>query len=326
MKSPADNPDSQHAVQVVSLNELKLVLGDTNAAQNPAFAYLRSLGSDKSRQTMYSFLSNVARLMDQESITLCRWGALRRHHIHAVIALLRGSDKAPATINTYLSALKGVALEAWTLGQMDTDSFQHIKLMKSVKGFRLPKGRSLQREEIGSLLQICAADSEPKGLRDAAIIAVLIGCGLRRSEIVALNYEDVNFHEQSLRVLGKGNNERYAFVPPTSWKLLNDYLNEQRGNTAGALFMRIRRFGQLTAQRLTDQAIYHILEERRLQAGIESFAPHDLRRSFATIMLENGEDIITLKDAMGHASVMTTQRYDRRSDQRLKDAAKRFDL
>ena len=102
MKAPVDNPDFHQAVQVVSLNELKLVLGDTDAAQNPAFAYLRSLGSNKSRQTMYSFLSNVARLMDQQSITLCRWGALRRHHIHAVIALLRGSDKAPATINTYL--------------------------------------------------------------------------------------------------------------------------------------------------------------------------------------------------------------------------------
>lgn len=168
--------------QVIRVDDLALSLLDNGVRQNPAFAYLRSLGSHKSQQTMYSFLNTVAKLVNQSTIAQFDWSALRRHHIHGVIALLRESNRAPATINTYLSALKGVALEAWTLRLMDTESFQHIKLIKSVKGYRLPKGRSLTSEEIRGIFTVCEQDAEPKGLRDAAIFAVLIGCGLRRSK------------------------------------------------------------------------------------------------------------------------------------------------
>lgn len=295
--------------------------------QNPAFAYLRTLGSLKSQRTMYSFLNIVAGLINSQSnIRDFNWGALRRHHIHSLIGLLRESDRAPATINTYLSALKGVALEAWTLGQLDTDSFQHIKLIKSVKGFRLPKGRSLSKAEISALFAVCEKDLSPMGYRDAAILGVLIGCGLRRAEIVSLDMESVNQSAQYLTLIGKGNNERLAFMPAGTWTRLRSYLDQVRGDHPGPLFTRIRRFDVQTYQRLTDQAIYHILDTRRLAAGIEKFAPHDLRRSFATMMLDNGEDIITVKDAMGHASVLTTQKYDRRSDARLKNAAKAIDI
>lgn len=312
--------------QVIKSDDLALPPLGNITAQNPALAYLQSLGSNKSRQTMHSFLNIVAKLVNQSNIVQFEWGALRRHHIHGVIALLRESDRAPATINTYLSALKGVALEAWTLRLMDTESFQHIKLIKSVKGYRLPKGRSLTSGEIRAIFTTCENDADPKGLRDAAIFAVLIGCGLRRSEIVSLDLDDINYAEQSLRVIGKGNKERLAFMPPGTWRRLSEYINKIRGSMPGSLFQRIRRFGSITTQRMTDQAIHHILERRRIEAGIEYFAPHDLRRSFATMMLDNGEDIITLKDAMGHSSVATTQKYDRRSDQRLRQAAKGIDI
>ncbi|WP_323816515.1 tyrosine-type recombinase/integrase [Cellvibrio sp. NN19] len=292
---------------------------------NPAFAYLRSLGSVKSQKTMYSFLNIVAGLVDDScNVSNFNWGALRRHHIHSVIGLLRESGRSPATINTYLSALKGVALEAWTLGQLDTDSFQHIKLIKTVKGFRLPKGRSLSKAEIDSLFSVCGED--PLGYRDAAIMAVLIGCGLRRAEIVSLDLESINKMDHSFNVSGKGNKERLAFMPSGTWTRLNEYLTRIRGNLPGPLFYRIRRFGLITNERMTDQAIYHILETRRVEAGVDPFSPHDLRRSFATMMLENGEDIITVKDAMGHASVLTTQKYDRRSDNRLRKAASAIDI
>lgn len=313
LMSPFDAPV---VVDSVSLPSLELA-----AAQNPAFAYLRSLGSRKSQRTMYSFLNRVAYLVNESTISDFDWGALRRHHIHGVIGLLRESGRAPTTINTYLSALKGVALEAWTLRKMDTESFQHIKLIKSVKGYRIPRGRALDWGEMGALFAVCQQDESPKGLRDAAILAVLIGCGLRRSEIVSLDLEQVSSKEQSLTILGKGNKERLSFMPPATWVRLKAYLDEVRGDLPGALFQRIRRFGVLTNERMTDQAIYHILGTRRLEAGVASFAPHDLRRSFATMMFENGEDIVTVKDAMGHASVVTTQQYDKRPHDRLKKAA-----
>ncbi|MNP65073.1 Tyrosine recombinase XerD [compost metagenome] len=72
--------------------------------------------------------------------------------------------------------------------------------------------------------------------------------------------------------------------------------------------------------------MYHILQVRQRQAGTEKCAPHDLRRTFATSMLDNGEDLITIRDAMGHASVTTTQQYDRRGEQRLRTARDRLIL
>ncbi|EMQ6092404.1 tyrosine-type recombinase/integrase [Salmonella enterica] len=293
---------------------------------NPAIAYLISLGSKRSRQTMSSFLNIVARMIGFPNLRDCAWSSIRRHHILAVLEMLGDAGKAPATINTYLSALKGVALEAWTMKQLDTDSFQHIKQVRSVRGSRFPKGRALERHEIRNLFYTCENDSSVKGVRDAAILGVLLGCGLRRSEIVALDMESVITREHALRVRGKGNKERIAYVPDGAWQRIMTWVEEVRGEQPGPLFQRIRRFDDVTAERMTDQAIYHILETRRIESGLEKFAPHDLRRTFASAMLDNGEDIITVKDAMGHASVTTTQKYDRRGDERLRKASQRLDI
>nr|WP_244183407.1 tyrosine-type recombinase/integrase [Xenorhabdus kozodoii] len=293
---------------------------------NPAIAYLVSLGSKRSRQTMKSFLDIVAKMLGYQNVQDCTWHALRRHHIQAIMEMLSDSGKAPATINTYLSALKGVALEAWTMKQLDTETFQHIKQVRSVRGNRLPKGRALERHEIRTLFFTCENDISTKGLRDAAIIGVLLGCGLRRSEIVSLDIKHIIRREQALRVMGKGNKERLSYMPEGTWERLNYWIDEVRGDHPGPLFTRIRRHDDVTDNRLSDQAIYHILETRRIESGLEKFAPHDLRRTFASAMLDNGEDIITVKDAMGHSSITTTQKYDRRGDERLKNAARNLDF
>nr|WP_244175630.1 tyrosine-type recombinase/integrase [Xenorhabdus vietnamensis] len=293
---------------------------------NPAIAYLVSLGSKRSRQTMKSFLDIVAKMLGYQSVQDCTWHVLRRHHVQAIMEMLSDSGKAPATINTYLSALKGVALEAWTMKQLDTDSFQHIKQVKSVRGNRLPKGRALERYEIKTLFFTCENDTSTKGLRDAAIIGVLVGCGLRRSEIVSLDIKHIIHREQALRVMGKGNKERLSYMPEGTWKRLTRWIDEVRGDHSGPLFTRIRRHDDVTDNRLSDQAIYHILEIRRIESGLEKFAPHDLRRTFASAMLDNGEDIVTVKDAMGHSSITTTQKYDRRGDERLRNAARNLNF
>ncbi|WP_370554238.1 tyrosine-type recombinase/integrase [Edwardsiella tarda] len=307
-------------------NSLPVVGGINELQSNPAIAYLISLGSKRSRQTMGSFLNIVARMIGANNLKDCAWGSMRRHHVQAVMEILGNTERAPATINTYLSALKGVALEAWTMRQIDTDSFQHIKQVRSVRGSRLSKGRALERSEIKELFLICENDTSSKGVRDAAILGLLLGCGLRRSEIVGLNMESVNYREQYLRIIGKGNKERIAYIPGGAWKRLVRWIEEVRGDHPGPLFSRIRRFDDVTDNRLSDQAIYHILDTRRIEAGLEKFAPHDLRRTFASAMLDNGEDIVTVKDAMGHSSITTTQRYDKRGNERLKSASQRLDI
>lgn len=287
---------------------------------DPAQAYLLSLNSPRSRQTMASFLGIVARMLGATGAETCNWGSLRRHHVMGITELLRDTGRATATINTYLAALKGVAKEAWMLRSMDVESFQHIRAVQKLRGSRLPRGRALPAEEVRQLFAACDADRSSLGVRDAAILGILLGCGLRRSEAVGLSLSDVVTYERALRVLGKGNKERLAYMPTGTWQRLQSWIDEVRGEKEGPLFTRIRRFDTLTNDRLTDQAIYHILQVRQKQAGIAKCAPHDLRRTFASELLENGEDLITVKDAMGHASITTTQQYDRRGEQRLRKA------
>ncbi|SFU20621.1 Site-specific recombinase XerD [Kosakonia arachidis] len=300
------------------------LVSDTVTSLNPALAYLLSLNSARSRRTMVSVLNIVARVLGASDLSDCNWAVLRRHHVLALTEMLRDAGLAVATVNTYLSALRGVAMEAWMLKLMHVEDYQHIRAVRSVRGSTLPRGRALSREEIRELFMVCGADRSSKGPRDAALLAVLLGCGLRRSEAVALNYENILTGDRALKVLGKGNKERMAYIPAGTWQRLELWTDQVRGEHPGPLFTRIRRHDVVTDDRLTDQAVYHILQERQREAGLEKCAPHDLRRTFATAMLDNGEDLITLKDAMGHASVTTTQKYDRRGEDKLRRARDRL--
>lgn len=315
--SPAFIPPGEDFLPALSGNE---------SLVSPARAYLLSLNSPRSRQTMASFLGIVAGMLGAASLDTCNWGSLRRHHVMAITELLRDTGRATATVNTYLSALKGVAKEAWMLKLMDVESFQHIRAVRNLRGSRLPRGRALPLEEVRALFAACEADDSSIGVRDAAVLAVILGCGLRRSEAVGLNISDIVTHEQALKVLGKGNKERLAYMPAGTWHRLRMWIDDVRGEKGGPLFTRIRRFDSLTNDRLTDQAVYYVLQVRQRQAGIAKCAPHDLRRTFATAMLDNGEDLITVKDAMGHASVNTTQQYDRRGESRLRSARDRLNF
>ncbi|ELY6226772.1 tyrosine-type recombinase/integrase [Cronobacter muytjensii] len=293
---------------------------------NPAMAYLISLPSAASRQTMRSFLQIVAGMLGARALQHCPWGSLRRHHVQGLLEMLSASGRAPATINTYLSALKGTAREAWMMKLMDTDSYQQILAVRAVRGSRLTRGRALSSEEVRALFTRCEQDKSCKGPRDAAMLSVMLGCGLRRSEVVGLDYDSILEQDQALRVLGKGNKERLAFMPDIVCQRLRCWTDTVRGDYPGPLFTRIRAGDDVTSGRLTPQAVYHILDQRRQESGIDGCAPHDLRRTFASMMLDNGEDLITVRDAMGHASVTTTQKYDRRGDARLRRAASKIQL
>lgn len=325
--------------------------------QNPVTAYLISLESAASRRTMVSFLGISARELiaarikgtlkagnitedaaksmlssltsksTRDVVHSFDWSLLTRPDIQVIIESLKNKGLAPTTINTYLAALKGVAYEAWNMQLMEHDRYSLIKGMRSVKGHRVPKGRALTMREIKTLYAACQRDKTARGIRDAAIISVLLACGLRRTELVSLNYEDIDFDLASLTVLGKGNKERVAFLTDSSMEKLDAWIEQVRGDSPGPLFTRIRRFDDVTCDRITDQSVQFILNERRLEAGIEkSFSPHDLRRTFASEMLSNGEDLITVKDAMGHSSIGTTERYDHRGVERLQRASKRLKI
>ena len=115
------------------------------------------------------------------------------------------------------------------------------------------------------------------------------------------------------------------YVPDTSWLHLNEWLEEIRGHEAGALFSRIRKNDDVRSNRLSDQAVLYILSKRSAESDVENVSPHDLRRTFATYLLSAGENLMTIRDAMGHASIQTTQAYLRQGDEQLKGASGRMD-
>lgn len=332
---PHDVP-TQHGVDF-SAHSVTLSPQDNNdPTRNPALSYLLTLGSKRSRDTMRSFLAIIANKLGCRSVETCPWQSLTRQHVQAVMDALsmdESTPRAPSTLNTYLAAIKGVALEARTMRSMDTDTYLDIKSIKRVRGYRLPKGRSLDESEIEALLSLCEADSSPKGVRDNALFKVMLGCGLRREEVVSLSYPtDVDWRRLTLRVRGKGNKERLVFMPKETARALRSWVNDELQVSLAdrlqerpvPLFVRVRRHGKMTPDRLTPPAIFRILTARSVEAGIMKVAPHDLRRTFATSMLDTGVDLLTLQRLMGHSSLETTKQYDKRGEDAMARAMEGF--
>ena len=241
------------------------------------------------------------------------WWQLSYQHTQAIPASLAERFSA-ATANRHLSALRGVLKDTWRLGYISAEDYQRtidIKPVKGQKANQSEKGRHLKKGEFVALLNACL-DGTCAGARDTAIIAVAYACGLRRSELVALQLEDYVTDAQTLVVRrGKGNKERIMPVAEGAAHALADWLY-LRGAEPGALFRSIRKGDHMTSDGLTDQAIYSICQERADQAGVKAFSPHDLRRTFAGDLLDAGADISTVQKLMGHANSNTTAGYDRR--------------
>jgi len=281
--------------------------------QNPATIYLSSL-APTGRRAIEGRLKYVANLFDCPFESM-PWHTLKYQHLEAIRAKLQETELAPATINMTLYALRGVAKSAFNLGLMSADDYARLNNVKPVRGERLPKGRALAVGEIAALLDTCAGT--PIGIRDAAIIAVMYACGLRRDEIASIDLD--KFNNGELRVIGKGNKERLLYIDNGALDALNDWL-AIRGSDPGPLFYPIRKGGTIQHRRMSDQAIYNMLQERAKQAGISRFSPHDLRRSFISELLDRGADVVTVQGLAGHASVQTTSRYDRRGERAKKNA------
>src|SRR5687768_8707837 len=156
----------------------------------PAAVYLAQL-KQSSRRPQKQGLDLVASILTSGSadcFTL-NWAAVRYQHTAAIRARLL-DGYAPATVNRILSALRGVLEQAWLLGLMSAENYHRAARLAPVIGEALPAGRELFAEEIASLIQNCIEDCSPIGIRDAAIISVLFGAGLRREEITKLNLDD----------------------------------------------------------------------------------------------------------------------------------------
>ncbi|MEO8285188.1 MAG: tyrosine-type recombinase/integrase [Chloroflexota bacterium] len=292
------------------------------ADRHPALVYLKRLAPG-SQPTMRNALQVSAELLSGGRCTwqTMPWHLLRAQHTKALRAEL-AYRYAPATANKMLAAVRGVLRECWELDQMTGEQYQRSAAVRAVKGDRLMRGRALTPGELRTLFQVCKADKSPAGARDAALIAVLYGSGLRRSEAVALDIGDYDEEEESLTIrAGKGNKQRVCYMASGQGALLERWL-QLRGKLPGPLFCAIAKGGNIKSRRISDRAVLYIVMRRAKMAGVNHFSPHDLRRTMIGDLLDAGADISTVQKLAGHANVQTTTRYDRRGEATRKKAAK----
>ncbi len=303
-------------MSLVAIQSSTAIGGTTHtSASNAAMLYLLTLGTRQSRDKMRRILNDVARQFGYADLTTADWGRLRSVDVLAVKAAMEQQDKAPATINLVLSALKGVVRQAWSIGQISDHDARVIEAIRGARGSRIGRrdGRALELAETSRLLQICGDNF--KGARDALILALGVSCGLRRTEIASILLKKIDREGRTIRILGKGNKERIIYPSEHVWSLLEDWLEIRGKDGCRELFCTVRKAGHIDVTTpITGNTVYKVLRRLGLEAGIDGFTPHDLRRTFATRMFEAGADTNVVRQAMGHSSIATTQRYDKRSD------------
>ena len=195
--------------------------------------------------------------------------------------------------------------------QMQENPVQDLEYPKLRKS--LPK--YLTFEQSSALLQ---AVSGPNAKRDYAILMLFLNCGIRRSELVGLNLTDG--YEDRIRVVGKGNKERFVYFGSACRKALDAYLEERKTKV---LSDNRALFGSRDNNRISVTAVHRLVKKALLQAGLDStqFSAHKLRHTAATMMLSGGVDVKTVQEVLGHENLNTTQIYTHIESTELKIAA-----
>ncbi|KAB0515544.1 tyrosine recombinase XerC [Pseudomonas extremorientalis] len=303
----------------------------TESIRNPLTLYLTRL-APSSQLTMRYVLQDAADRLGFEDINLedIDWHLLQPEHVIALVAALREDGYAPNTSSLYVNAVRGVMNEAWRLNLISQEHLLRMRTVKAAPGTRLGQGRNLRRSLIREMMEVCADDPRPQGLRDAAVIGILYGSGMRKSESVNLDLAQINFEERSLRVIGKGNKELIKYAPDWAFAKLQAWLAFRREQLKEGeqddsfLFNRIRRGSHITRERITKHAIYYIARQRGEQVGVK-IMPHDFRRSFITRVIEE-HDLSIAQKLAHHTNIQTTASYDVRDDNERRRAVDRFDL
>jgi site-specific recombinase XerD len=316
-----DEPTQPVPDELAASAEFALVVCGAPLAVNPAELYLARL-SPGSRRTMTEALEWIAQISSggRLRIDTFPWGELRYVHTQAIRSQVV-ARYAPATSKKILSGLRGTLREAWRLGQMPGEEFHRAIAVEPVRGERAPAGRAITQGELRAIFELCVLDKRPRGLRDAALFALIYQGGLRRSEVVAVDVDDFDGNSGTLRVrCGKGQKERIVYLSGGGRSAVHAWL-ELRGKAPGPMLVPILKSGRISIRRLTDQSVFDVACYRAMQAGLKDLSPHDFRRAFVGDLLDAGADLSTVQRLAGHANVSTTAKYDRRPEATKKRAA-----
>jgi integrase/recombinase XerC len=226
-------------------------------------------------------------------------------------AWLTGQAFAASTVARRLASLRSFFRYLRRTGRLASDPSASLRNPRQSR--RLP--RLLRVDEVIRLLDAVSADA-PMGIRDRAMLETMYGGGLRVSELVGLNLDDLDLDQDLVRVRGKGRRERLSPVGPMAMHWLRAWISVRQPKylTEKGVFLNQR------GTRLTTRSVGRILEAHLLRVGLMNAAsPHTLRHSFATHLLDRGADLRSVQELLGHRKLTTTQIYTHVTQERLMD-------
>lgn len=283
-----------------------------NPITNPVDAYFLTI-SQSSLESYFFRIREFCRVtLGNADFDLCDWSEFRYTDLLKYIQYKQLQDVSYSSINTSIAIIKSVALHAWQLNLISIDEFTKIKYVKKLRGYKLPSGRVLNLDEIQIIKRHYFERTSEIDIRDFAIFALGVGAGLRRKEITLLKIEDIK--KNNLLINGKGNKQR--LVPLTMFvKLAIKRWLDIRRAKRGTLFV-----SSSSGKGISIQVVHRSCRRIVKKTRGKEFTAHDLRRTFATILLDNGADIYAVQMLLGHSNPSTTRKYDRRGE-KIKAAA-----
>lgn len=273
--------------------------------------YLMAL-APSGRRSMKSQLTQVAQLLGKGSIDEIEWHKLEYQQLVFIRSKLQEKEKSVNTINTTMAAIRGVVRTAFKMELVTAEHLARICQLESVRGTAKKGGIALSLEESRKLVRKAAEAEGPKGVRDSAILMLMITTGLRRSEVVALNHDSFDFERLRLSIRGKGGKLRHHDISGVTLKRLKRWAAERSDVEPSApFFTKVLKKG-VSDKRITVNSVYRLVKKRGESIGIKGLRPHDLRRTYISLLLEQGSDLSLVSKAAGHVNVSTTAHYDKR--------------
>ena len=269
--------------------------------------------------------SEIAGKIDRPTITnmICNGDA---DLIRGYLGFLGEQSYSPATMARKIATLRSFYKWGQRLGYTTTNPMTLIRTPRQTK--RLPKAITIEQIE-----RLLAAPNENDvlGRRDRGMLETLYSTGIRVSELVGLNHDDLDFENEAMHVRGKGRKERIVPLGSHALSAIRRYIELMNNDTKFAPIWAARTssptplplFLNKHGKRLSSRSVRRKLDKYLREVGLDpSISPHTLRHSFATHLLDNGADLRSVQELLGHQSLSTTQVYTHLSTSRVQDAYK----
>ncbi len=285
--------------------------------------YIRHLALEKglADNTLFSYQNDLHRYIQYlEDQKIQEPSDITLSFLQQFIAELYDAGLGSRSLARNFSALRGFHRYLMLKGLTESDPTELLETPRLEQ--KLPS--FLSTDEIVSIIKQPAV-SESAGIRDRAMLEVLYGCGLRVSELLRLKQNDLLLDDEIIRVFGKGSKERFVPVGREAIHWLKQYLALVRPGLSHGMTSQNIVFLNMRGKPMSRMGFWKILRKYVVQANISAEVhPHTFRHSFATHLLENGADLRSVQELLGHQDISTTQIYTHISQQRLKDVHRKF--